>query len=248
MTTLPDSRHTVTDVLTADLRWDSTPADPAAVVLVLHGGQEHSTAAAGWWQLPVLRMLPIARNLVRVGDGRLAVLRIRYAVRGWNDDLASPLRDTQAALDLIAARYPGLPLVLAGHSMGGRVALHLMGDERVSAVVGLAPWIERGDAYQPHDSLQLLIVHGLSDRITSPTASRALVERLQGQGRRASFIGLSGEKHAMLRRRRTWDQLTMGFVAAVTGAADQAPVDESPDDGSAALGARASSEALLSTL
>ncbi len=232
----------MTDVPTADLRWDSTPADPAAVVLVLHGGQERSTLAAGWWQVPVLRMWPIARNLVQVGGGRLAVSRIRYAVRGWNDD-ASPLRDTQAALDLIAARYPGVPLVLVGHSMGGRVALHLVSDKRVAAVVGLAPWIERGDSYRPHDGLQLLLVHGLRDRITSPTASRDLVERLQAQGCRASFVGLSGEKHAMLRRRRTWDQLTTGFVAAVTGAADQAP-----DDGPAALGARAGSEAVLSTL
>lgn len=243
MTTLPDSRHTVTDVPTADLRWDSTPADPAAVVVVLHGGQERSTRAAGWWQPPVLRMFPIARNLVRAGGGRLAVLRIRYALRGWNDDLASPLRDTQAALDLIAARYPGVPLVLAGHSMGGRVALHLMSDERVSAVVGLAPWIERGDAYRPHDGLRLLLVHGRSDRITSPTASRALVERLQVQGRQASFVGLADEKHAMLRRYRTWEQLTSGFVATVTGVSDGGR-----HNGPAALGARAASEALVSNV
>ena len=243
MSILPGTRHTVTGVPTADLRWDSTPESPAAVVLVLHGGQERSTLPAGWWQLPVLRMLPIARNLVRAGVGRLTVVRIRYAVQGWNNDLASPVRDTKAALDVIAARYPGVPVVLVGHSMGGRVALHLMDDERVSAVVGLAPWIERGDTHRPHEGLQLLVLHGLRDRITSPTASRSLVESLQAQGRPASFIGLANEKHAMLRRRRTWDQLTTGFVAAVTGAAQ-----EMPDDGPAALGAHAGAEAVLSTL
>jgi predicted esterase len=233
----------VTDVPTADLRWDSTPESPTAVVLVLHGGQERSTLPAAWWQLPVVRMLPIARNVVHAGDGRLAVLRSRYAVRGWNDALASPVRDTEQALETIAVRYPGVPVVLIGHSMGGRVALSLTGDERVSAVVGLAPWIERTDSYSPHDGVRLLLIHGLADRITSPTASRHLVERLQQEGRQASFVGLSGEKHAMLRRRRTWDQLTTGFVAAHSGV--EMSGAETSD---VILGRTASSELLLTTI
>lgn len=228
---------------TADLKWDSAPESPAAVVLVLHGGQERSTLPAGWWQPPVVRMLPIARNLVRSGEGRLAVLRIRYAVRGWNDDVASPLRDTEKALDTIAARYPEAPIVLVGHSMGGRVALALMDDERVAAVVGLAPWIERTDAHRPHPGLTLFVIHGLKDRITSPKASRALVDRLQQQGLRASFVGLTGEKHAMLHRRRTWDRLSAGFVDAIAALPDR---DGTADEGR--LGARAATERLTATL
>lgn len=242
MASLPDTRHTVAVVPTADLRWDSTPPSPAAAVLVLHGGQEHSTLPAGWWQLPVLRMLPIARNVVRAGDGRLAVVRLRYAVRGWNDD-AGPVRDTRRALDTIATRYPGVPLVLVGHSMGGRVALTLMGDERIAAVVGLAPWIERSDTYTAHEGLRLLVIHGLRDRITSPKASRALVERLQGQGRQASFVGVTGEKHAMLHRLRTWDRLTAAFVTAVAGL-----TSGSSATGDEGLGTRAAAEAVLSDL
>ena len=233
----------MTGVPNADLRWDSRPESPDAVVLVLHGGQEHSSRPAGWWQLPVLRMLPIARSIVRAGDGRLAVLRIRYAVRGWNDDAASPLRDTKKALDTIAARYAAVPIVLVGHSMGGRVALALTGDEQVSAVVGLAPWIERTDTCSPHDGVRLLLLHGLADRITSPAASRHLVERLQQEGRQASFVGITGEKHAMLRRRRSWDRLTAGFVCAVAGLA--AGDDRAAD---AILGIRTSSEALVTEI
>ena len=55
----------------------------------------------------------------------------------------APSPDTRLALEQIAAKYPGVPIGLLGHSMGGRVALHLADDERVSAIVALAPWVER---------------------------------------------------------------------------------------------------------
>ena len=211
-------RHTVSAVPapTADLRWDAQPTDPAAVVLVLHGGQEHSTARNAWWRPPVWWMNPFAWVARRAGGGTFAVARIRYAVRGWNDDDRSPLHDTRAVLDSVAARYPGVPIALVGHSMGGRVALNLLGDERVSVVVGLAPWVDRVDVdaqvFRPHPGLRLLVLHGLADRITSPKASRALVERLAAAGTDARFVGLDGDKHAMIHRRRTWDRLLSAFL------------------------------------
>ncbi len=199
---------------TFDLHWDRTPDQPRAVVLVLHGGQEQSDRPARWTNLAVMRMLPIAWSVARGGQGRLAVVRLRYAVRGWNGTAASPLADARAGLEAISARYPGVPIALVGHSMGGRVALRLSGDPRVSDIVGLAPWLDRQDGARPHPLLRLLVVHGLDDRITSPTASRLVVETLQAQGRHASFVGLRGEAHPMLRRWRTWDRLTTGFLAA----------------------------------
>ena len=197
---------------TSDLRWDKTPADPRAVVLVLHGGQDASRRPASWTNLAVLRMLPIAWNIGRAGGGRLAVVRLRYAVRGWNGAEQSPVADTRAALDAIEARYPGVPIALVGHSMGGRVALRLSHDERVHDIVGLAPWIGAGDEVEPHPGLRLFVIHGLADRITSAAASRSLVEALQRRGQQASFVGLRGEKHAMLNRYRTWDVLTAAFL------------------------------------
>ncbi len=228
----------------AELRWDRTPAEPDAVVLVLHGGQEDSARAARWSNLAVLRMWPIGRSIARAGRGRFAVVRLRYAVRGWNGTVASPLADARQALDDIAQRYPGVPVALVGHSMGGRVALRLSDDPRVSDIVGLAPWVERQDGARPHPLLRLLVVHGLDDRITSPTASRASVVSVQGHGGLASFVGLKGEKHAMLRRWRAWDQLTMGFLTTALSA----PGAVRPGGSLRELGRRAATQPVITTV
>jgi len=198
----------------SELRWDSAPDDPEGVVLVMHGGQVRSERPARWGNLAVIRMLPISKSIARHGKGRLAVVRLRYAVRGWNGQSASPLRDAAATLDHISARYPGVPVALVGHSMGGRVALMLAGDPRVRAIVGLAPWIQRTDHFPLPPGQRLLILHGLSDRITDPQASRLLVESLLAQGHIASFVGLTRDMHAMLLRYRVWDELTNGFIEA----------------------------------
>ena len=162
-----------------------TPAHPAAVVLVLHGGRAQSQLPTTAADLAVVRMLPIARSIARAGRGRFAVVRLRYAVRGWNGVVTSPLGDGCQALDAMAERYPDVPIALVGHSMGGRVALRLGEEERVTHVVALAPWTGRGEQLSPHADMRLLVIHGANDRVTPPQASRQLVERLQAQGQHA---------------------------------------------------------------
>lgn len=203
-----------------DLRWTHQPDAPTAVVLLLHGGQADSDRPAKWSNLSVLRMLPFALAARRAGEDLFAVAMIRYAVRGWNGSQASPVGDTKAALETVAAAYPGLPIILVGHSMGGRVALAVADDRRVSDVVGLAPWVVLPEM-RSHAGLRTLFVHGVPDRITSARASRKAAESLQAQGRAASFVGLEGENHAMLRRSRTWDQLLRGYLRATVGGVDE---------------------------
>lgn len=182
-------------------------------MLVLHGGQDASQRPARWHNLAVLRMLPIARAIAKAGDGSFAVAMLRYAVRGWNGAAASPVPDARAALDRISDAYPGVPIALVGHSMGGRVALALADDPRVVEVVGLAPWVVGTDGLKVHENQKLLLIHGVSDRMTSAQASRRVVETLQERGLTASFVGLKAADHAMLRRAGTWDHLVSGYLA-----------------------------------
>ena len=225
------------------LRWTHRPDDPAAVVLVLHGGQADSLSPARWTNLSVLRMLPFARAARQAGQGRFAVAMIRYAVKGWNGSVASPVVDSRAALDEIEATFPGVPIALLGHSMGGRVALNLADDPRVTDIVGLAPWVVPHEM-RSHDGLRVLFVHGIPDRITSAAASREMVESLQAQGRNASFVGLEGENHAMLRRSAVWDQLVRGYLGTTLGT----PRDGQPLSDVEELGAKASAGHLVTVI
>lgn len=212
-------------------------------MLLLHGGQADSEQAVKWTNLSVLRMAPFARAARLAGPDALAVAMLRFSVRGWNGVEASPVGDARAALAAIGDEYPGMQVVLVGHSMGGRVALAVADDTRVTDVIGLAPWVVPGEVRWP-SGLRGLLVHGLPDRTTSAKASRAIVESLQTQGKQASFVGLEGENHAMLRRAGTWGRLLRGYLGASLGAAD----GRVPQNEVEALGARAVSEMVVTVI
>src|SRR5580704_5522667 len=94
-----------------------------AVMLVLPGGQATSVKPASTRQLTALRMRPFAVGIHRAGrDAGLAVWLVRYRYRGWNGQQASPLADISWALDEARRRHGDVPVVLLGHSMGGRAA------------------------------------------------------------------------------------------------------------------------------
>ncbi len=198
--------------MTAELRWTAEPADPHAVVLLLHGGREHSTVPARWNQLAVLRMIPFARAVARAGDGQIAVARLRYAVRGWNEAAESPIADARAALEQVRARYPDRPIGLLGHSMGGRVALRLADDPGVEAVVGLAPWVHRYDVAGGGPGLRALLMHGTRDRMTSPHNTATMAGRLRARGVDVRLVSVDGEGHAMLQRPRYWHRTAASFL------------------------------------
>ena len=192
------------------------PGPVRGIALVLHGGRARSTAPARSNQLAVLRMRPFATDLAAAGreDG-LAVARLLYRVRGWNGDLQSPVHDARWALRQLADRFPGLPVALVGHSMGGRVALYAADEPNVRAVVALAPWIERGDPVAPVSGRRVLIAHGDRDRLTSPKASAAFARTAIGTAASVSYVVVRAERHAMLRRAAVWHRLSTGFVLGV---------------------------------
>ena len=82
-----------------------------------------------------------AKGLTRIG---CAVLRFNFRGVGRSagefDRGPGELLDFVAALDYMAAKYPGARLWAAGFSFGAWVALEVgAGDDRVSALIGIAP-------------------------------------------------------------------------------------------------------------
>ncbi|MDF2091080.1 alpha/beta fold hydrolase [Knoellia sp. 3-2P3] len=206
-----------------ELRWTHEAKEPRGVVLLLHGGKSSSHMPTSWWNLPVLRMKPFAWTIAAESRGELSVAVLRYAVRGWNGSAASPVVDAQEALDTIAARHPGVPLGLLGHSMGGRVAFRLAGDRRVAALVALAPWVERSDLARGHPGLRALVMHGTRDRITSPRNAKAMADAMAALGVDVTWRAVEGETHSMLRQAGAWHRESAQFLTESLHAGLQRP-------------------------
>ncbi|MEO6501693.1 MAG: alpha/beta fold hydrolase [Jatrophihabitantaceae bacterium] len=185
-----------------------------AVVLVLHGGRELSADPVRARQLAVLRMIPFARRIARRGAGRVAVARLRYASRGWNATAGNPapVADAEWALRQLTERFPGVPIALVGHSMGGRTALRIGGHPQVRAVVGLAPWLPAREPVSQLAGRRVLLMHGSADRMTSPAGTAAYAGRIEAAGAAVSLVSVHGEGHAMLRRAQLWHELTAQFT------------------------------------
>jgi predicted esterase len=233
-----------------ELRWTTRPDAAAAVVLVLHGGTDRSHLPTSWLNLSVMRMLPIAWSIARAGRGAFAVARLKFTIRGWNGAERSPVADAEWALDQIEEAYPGLPIAVVGHSMGGRTALAVAGDPRVVDVVGLAPWVVGGDGLLAHGTQRTLLVHGLADRMTSAAASRHVVETLQSRGLVASFVGVTSGDHAMLRRASAYDGIVGAYLRAGLGGPPAGTPTAEPAEAHdvAAVGAAASARSLITVI
>ncbi|MEW2175449.1 alpha/beta family hydrolase [Streptomyces sp. NPDC005406] len=199
------------------------PHPPAAAVLVLHGGRETGLGVPppAPFDLPAVRMRPFARGLRGALPGDVLVRAVRYGHRGWNGDRADPVHDAVRALDELRRTAGEIPVVLLGHSMGGRAALAAAGHPLVRGVVGLAPWCPRSDPVERLAGRDVVLVHGTRDRVTDPADSRALTERARKGGARTCLVTVPGGDHAMLRSAAGWHRLTTALVA---GLLDRAPL------------------------
>jgi len=186
-------------------------------VLVAHGGQEHSTAPVTASQLAVLRMIPIAAAIRNAVSGAaIEVRRPLFRVRGWNGDLASPVADLTAVLDVAAERSPGVPVVLVGHSMGARAAVRAAGHPAVIAVAGLAPWLPPGEPAGQLARRRVLLAHGSADRITRPADTWAFAERARAVSD-VTVIEIRGGDHPLIRRAPLWHAIAAEFTRVSFG-------------------------------
>ena len=190
------------------------PRQPRGVVVVLHGGGSPVPGVAvSPTQLSVIRMVPIAHRVARVGHS-LAVLRLLNSSRGW-DTSHTPVQDVSWALTQLSARFgSALPVALVGHSLGGRAAVLSADHPCVRAVVGLAPWVYADDGDINASDVDVLVVHGTADRIASPARSLAAANALRRTARSVRYVRVEGGKHSMLARHDTFSRLAADFCAA----------------------------------
>jgi predicted esterase len=190
------------------------PDAPTAVVLVFHGGNGDSFEPVQDRGLAVLRLIPVAKAIAR-GRPDVAVLRVQLAIRGWNGSGATALRDADWALDQARTRFPGLPIVLVGHSMGARISVRKATAPGVVGVVALTPWLPPGDPVDGLRGVPIVIIQATRDRICPEPATRPWIARAEAAGAdiRKTVLGFAG--HSMLRRWHTWHRLTVAGVTTV---------------------------------
>jgi predicted esterase len=183
-------------------------------VLVLHGGSPDSFASTRWRDLAVLRLWPVARAIARdVPDA--TVYRLRFSTRGWNGSGDGALRDARWALDIIRNREPGIPIVLVGHSLGGRVALRVGGEQGIAGVVGLTPWIPSNDPAAQLAGVPVVVIQAGRDRVIPEQTTRPWLARAEHAGARLTRTVLPWAGHTMLRRFWVWHRLAAQGVHTV---------------------------------
>lgn len=121
---------------------------PRAALLFVHGLAEHS----GRYRFPVEYFLPLGYacyGLDLRGHGHSEGARVHVGhFDEYNADVALVLREMRE-------RHPGLPIVLAGHSMGGLVVLRylLQHPHEVQASIVSSPLLDAHPAARPKPGL-----------------------------------------------------------------------------------------------
>lgn len=193
-----------------------TRGRPDAVVLLLHGGRPHSSRpvdgrSASWRRMALLQRA-LAPDLAARGASSWL---LRYRERGWNDTGSAAVSDTRWALAEVRRVLGGVPVVLLGHSMGGRVAVHAADDPSVRGVVALAPWWGADDPVAALGGRVLRAAHARSDRITSYRMTAAYVARAREAGVDADLTDMGSLGHYMLAGSRRWTDVARGLTLDV---------------------------------
>ena len=188
------------------------------IAVFCHGGTATSPEPPSQYALSLLRMRPFEQYVSRsAGHRGIATYLVRYRVAGWNGEAADAHADVRWTVEQIRAEHGAeVPIVLVGHSMGGRAALRAGGDPQVAAVCALAPWTPPGEPVRHLRDRIVTILHGRGDRWVPASLSADFALRAREAGVRvARFIVPGG--HSMLRGAERWHRFALDTVLGATG-------------------------------
>ncbi len=189
---------------------------PRAVALVLHGGKQTSRQPVDGRSASWKRMAAMQRSITPAlhAEG-VSTWLLRYAERGWNG--GAPVTDARWALDQVRSNLGDVPVVLLGHSMGGRTAAYVADDPSVTGVVAVAPWWQDDDPVAGLRGKRVAAAHGRTDKITSARMTRAFLHRADGIAASTEFRDMGRVGHYMFRRVPTWNDFAASRCLALVG-------------------------------
>ncbi|MFC7574656.1 alpha/beta hydrolase [Klenkia terrae] len=158
------------------------------MALFCHGGTAASQAPPKDRALSLVRMRAFER-FVRddLGGRGVETALVRYRVAGWNGEAADAYQDVHWSIEALRADLgKDVPIVLVGHSMGGRAALKAGGDPQVTAVCALAPWTPPGEPVMQLRDQTVVILHGSGDRWVPAKLSADFAVRARRAGARVA--------------------------------------------------------------
>ena len=146
---------------------------------------------------------------------RVSTWLLAYRQRGWNG--GAPVADARAALDEVRRELGDVPVVLLGHSMGGRTAAYVADDPSVVGVVAVAPWWQSDDPVSALREKPVAAAHGRTDKITSARMTRAFLRRAEPLASAVEFHDMGRVGHYMFRRVPAWNDFASSRSLALLG-------------------------------
>jgi dienelactone hydrolase len=188
------------------------------IALFCHGGTAASVEPPRERALSLVRMRAFEQFVhSTTADRGIATALVRYRVAGWNGQAADAYADVRWAIGRLREQHgPDVPIVLVGHSMGGRAVLRAGGEPSVTAVCALAPWTPPGEPVMHLRDRTVVILHGRRDRWVPARLSADFALRARRAGARVARFTIDGG-HSMLRRAQQWHLLARDVVLAGAG-------------------------------
>ena len=206
------------DPRTPTLDQRAANGETRGLALFCHGGTVTSIEPPKERALSLVRMRAFEHFVhTSAADRGIGTALLRYRVAGWNGEAADAFQDVRWAIGQLREQHgTDVPIVLVGHSMGGRAVLRAGGQPSVTAVCALAPWTPPGEPVMHLRGQTVAILHGRGDRWVPARLSADFAVRARRAGARVARFTVEGG-HSMVRRSHRWHTFTRDVVLAGTG-------------------------------